>query len=142
MIQADQIVTKRHIYKIVLTGGPCGGKTTGQDRLRTFFEEMGWKVYTVPETANILLSGGVKFAELTQKQAYEFQKDLLLTLLRIETVFFNQANASNAERILIICDRGAMDPSAYIDKKSWAQILEEVNLDQFSLREDRYDQHI
>ncbi|MCP9263189.1 Cyclin-C [Dirofilaria immitis] len=114
MVEPDQIVTKRRIYKIVLTGGPCGGKTTGQ---------IGWKVYTVPETANILLGGGVKFAELTQEQ-----------------VFFNQANASTAERILIICDRGAMDPAAYLDKKSWAQILKEINVDQFSLREDRYDQ--
>jgi len=24
--------------------GPCGGKTTGQARLCTFFENMGWKV--------------------------------------------------------------------------------------------------
>jgi len=24
--------------------GPCGGKTTGQARLRTFFESIGWKV--------------------------------------------------------------------------------------------------
>lgn len=24
--------------------GPCGGKTTGQSRLCTFFENMGWKV--------------------------------------------------------------------------------------------------
>jgi hypothetical protein len=30
------------IYKLVLTGGPCGGKTTGQDRLATFFENAGW----------------------------------------------------------------------------------------------------
>jgi tRNA uridine 5-carbamoylmethylation protein Kti12 len=29
----------------VLTGGPCGGKTTGQARLSTFFENLGWKVY-------------------------------------------------------------------------------------------------
>ena len=29
---------------------------------------------------------GVKFAELSSKQAYEFQKDLLLTLIRIEDV--------------------------------------------------------
>lgn len=55
-------------------------------------------------------------------------------------VFFNQANMSKAERILIICDRGAMDPSAYLDKESWTKVLEELNLDQFSLREDRYDQ--
>ena len=32
------------VYKLVLTGGPCGGKTTGQERLATFFEGLGWKV--------------------------------------------------------------------------------------------------
>lgn len=34
----------RKIWKLVLTGGPCGGKTTGQARLCTFFENLGWKV--------------------------------------------------------------------------------------------------
>ncbi|VDM08157.1 unnamed protein product [Wuchereria bancrofti] len=140
MVEQNPIYGRRRIYKIVLTGGPCGGKTTGQERLRTFFEEIGWKVYTVPETANILLGGGVKFAELSKEQCYRFQKDMLLALLRIEAVFFNQADVSNAERILIICDRGAMDPAAYIDKKSWNEMLKETNLDQFSLREERYDQ--
>lgn len=28
--------------------GPCGGKTTGQARLCTFFENMGWKVNNLP----------------------------------------------------------------------------------------------
>ena len=55
----------RKIWKLVLTGGPCGGKTTGQARLSAFFENLGWKVYRVPETANILLSGGIKFPDLT-----------------------------------------------------------------------------
>lgn len=32
------------VYKLVLTGGPCSGKTTGSVRLSTFFENMGWKV--------------------------------------------------------------------------------------------------
>ena len=27
--------------------GPCGGKTTGQARLSTFFENLGWKVSTI-----------------------------------------------------------------------------------------------
>lgn len=26
--------------------GPCGGKTTGQARLSTFFESLGWKVFS------------------------------------------------------------------------------------------------
>ena len=43
MMEAEQ--KKRKIWKLVLTGGPCGGKTTGQARLSTFFENLGWKVY-------------------------------------------------------------------------------------------------
>lgn len=31
------------IFRIYITG-PCGGKTTGQARLCTFFENLGWKV--------------------------------------------------------------------------------------------------
>ncbi|XP_037805957.1 TRPL translocation defect protein 14 isoform X1 [Lucilia sericata] len=60
---------EKRVYKIVLTGGPCGGKTTGQSRLCTFFENLGWKVFRVPETATVLLSGGVKFSDLTEKEA-------------------------------------------------------------------------
>lgn len=47
---------------------------------------MGWKVFTVPETATVLLRGGVKFSELDPEQTYKFQKDLLSTLLQIEQV--------------------------------------------------------
>lgn len=97
-------------------------------------------MFTVPETATILLSGGVKFAELSTQQAFEFQKDLLLTLLRIEDVFFKQASMVTNRNVLVICDRGAMDPSAYIDKTSWKKMLGECELDQFYLREARYDQ--
>ncbi|TKR71695.1 hypothetical protein L596_019252 [Steinernema carpocapsae] len=135
--------TKPHaprVYKLVLTGGPCGGKTTGQDRLATFFENSGWKVFTVPEAATVLLNGGVKFGELSAEQAYEFQKDLLLTLIRIEDVFFNQAAMVKDRNVLIICDRGAMDPSAYIDTESWNKMLSECSLNQFELRENRYNQ--
>ncbi|VDD96581.1 unnamed protein product, partial [Enterobius vermicularis] len=133
---------KPRIYKVVLTGGPCGGKTTGQSRLRTFFENMGWKVYTVSETATILLGGGVKFEELSYEQAYQFQKDVVATLLQIESVFFKQAEMSSKAPVLIICDRGAMDPSAYIDHNSWEKMLTELGEDQFSMREGRYDQVI
>ena len=88
--QAEQ--KKRKIWKLVLTGGPCGGKTTGQARLSTFFENLGWKVYRyimvliggfkiltcsfsfrVPETATVLLGGGVNFAELPEYAQIEFQ---------------------------------------------------------------------
>lgn len=103
------------VWKLVLTGGPCGGKTTGQARLCTFFENLGWKVYRAPETANILLSGGVKFADLSAEMAKEFQSNLLKTMLQIENTFFDLAKKSH-KNCLVICDRGAMDASAYIPR--------------------------
>jgi len=49
---------KPPIYKIVLTGGPCGGKSTAlsimSDRLRSF----GFRVFIVPEAATIVITGG------------------------------------------------------------------------------------
>lgn len=42
-------------------------------RISTFFENLGWKVYRVPETANMLLSGGINFAEMNDEAAEKFQ---------------------------------------------------------------------
>ena len=64
----DPIPPSRRIHKLVLTGGPCGGKTTGQAHLATFFESLGWKVFRVPETATVLMSGGISFGELNEEQ--------------------------------------------------------------------------
>lgn len=33
MIISQGVHPKRRVYKMVLTGGPCGGKTTGQAEL-------------------------------------------------------------------------------------------------------------
>ena len=35
---------KKRIHRVVLTGGPCAGKTTSINRIKTFFENIGWKV--------------------------------------------------------------------------------------------------
>uniref|UniRef100_A0A914LH15 NadR/Ttd14 AAA domain-containing protein n=2 Tax=Meloidogyne TaxID=189290 RepID=A0A914LH15_MELIC len=130
----------KQIYKLVLTGGPCGGKTTGQERLATFFEGLGWKVFTVPEAASILLRGRTRFQEFTPEQAYQFQKDLLLTILQLEQVYFNQAKMIKGQNVLIICDRGALDPSAYMEKVMWTKLLKEIGKDVFDLRDNRYNQ--
>ena len=73
---------ERRVYKLVLTGGPCGGKTTGQSTLATFFENLGWKVFRVPETATVLMSGGIAFGELNEEQVMDFQVNIFFYLLR------------------------------------------------------------
>jgi len=137
MMEAEQ--KKRKIWKLVLTGGPCGGKTTGQTRLSTFFENLGWKVYRVPETATILLGGGVNFADLPEWAAVEFQENLLRTMLQIENSFFALAEASD-RNCLVICDRGSMDASAFVTREQWDTILVRNGCDEVDIRDNRYHQ--
>ena len=43
------------IYKFVITGGPCAGKTTAMERLQVFLRERGFRVFVVPEAAQCSL---------------------------------------------------------------------------------------
>ena len=130
---------KLKVWRLVLTGGPCAGKTTALARLSTFFENIGWKVYRVPEAANILLSGGVNFTELTPSQTQKFQENLLKTIIQIEDTYFDLASESN-RNCLVICDRGTMDASAYISSEQWNNILSKNGFDEVELRDNRYNQ--
>lgn len=129
------------LYKLVLTGGPCGGKSTGQARLSTFFENLGWKVFRVPETASVLLSGGIKFSDLNEEEAIRFQENLLKTMLQIEDTFFELGKTCKRD-CLIICDRGAMDASAFVAKDKWEHIMTENCWNSVELRDNRYNQII
>jgi hypothetical protein len=55
-------------------------------------------------------------------------------------VFFNQAEMIKDRNVLIICDRGAMDPSAYLDKQHWERLLADIKHQIFELRDLRYNQ--
>ncbi|XP_075541924.1 TRPL translocation defect 14 [Dermacentor variabilis] len=130
---------ERIVYKLVLTGGPCSGKTTGQARLSTFFENYGWKVYRVPEAATVLLSGGVRFPDLTPAEVERFQENLLKTMMSMEDTYFDLARTSD-KNCLIICDRGTMDASAFVSKEIWEKIVKAHGWHTVDLRDNRYNQ--
>jgi len=140
-VNNGSIMGDTRVWKLVLTGGPCGGKTTAQNRLATFFESLGWVVFRVPETATILLGGGVDFSKLTAQQADRFQENLLKTMFQIEDTYFDLAE-SCSRNCLVICDRGAMDCSAYLPRSGWERILEKQKVDEVDIRDNRYDQVI
>lgn len=131
----------RVIYKVVLTGGPCSGKTTGQARLSTFLENYGWKVFRVPEAATVLLSGGVRFPDLTAAEVEKFQENLLRTMMAMEQTYFDLATTCD-KSCLIICDRGTMDASAFVSKEIWDRIMKAHGWNTVDLRDNRYNQII
>ena len=46
------------IKKIVVTGGPCAGKSTAMAKIKEELEREGYTVLLVHETATELISGG------------------------------------------------------------------------------------
>ncbi|KAJ1500652.1 hypothetical protein HMI55_003790, partial [Coelomomyces lativittatus] len=62
-------------------------------------------------------------------------------MLRLEKTFFDlaQVNAANGISSVILCDRGAMDPSAYIERDMWLEIIQKLNLKEVEIRDNRYD---
>lgn len=124
------------ITKIVITGGPCAGKSTGLSRIQNVFSEMGYKVLVVPETATELITGGV--APWTCGTNVEFQKCQMRLQLEKERLFVQAAQGMNAEKLLILCDRGALDNKVYMSEADFREVLDYVGTNEIELR-DSYD---
>ena len=58
-----------------------------------------------------------------------FDKHFFWILTHCELLFQN---------CLVICDRGLMDASAYIEHPQWLELLKKLNLQEESMCEDRY----
>jgi len=126
------------VYRVVLTGGPCGGKTTAMGTLTERFQALGWRVFRVPEAATMLLSGGHSFANLNRLQQYQFQAALLKLMLSLEDAFIALARSTH-ERCIVLCDRGTMDCRSYMPEDEWEQLVNELGTSTIELRDNRYD---
>merc|ERR1719348_1579697 len=60
-------------------------------------------------------------------------------MFQLEDTFFSLAATQNRP-CLVICDRGAMDCSAYLPRQDWESILDKNNLNEVDIRDNRYDQ--
>jgi len=94
----------RNHFRIVLTGGPGGGKTTAADLFR---REIGEKVVIVPETATMLFIGGFPRVDEAQARAAT-QRAIFHAQVALEDV----QGALYPGRVLL-CDRGTIDGAAF-----------------------------
>lgn len=124
------------IKKIVVTGGPCGGKTTALSRIQRDLSHLGYTVLIVPETATSLISGGV--APWTCGTNEEYQKCQMLMQLQKERIFEQAAATMPGNKIVIVCDRGELDNKAYMNDEEFAHVLSYLRMSEVELR-DGYD---
>ncbi|MDP2695900.1 MAG: AAA family ATPase [bacterium] len=127
--------------RIVLTGGPCAGKTTARAFLSRKLADMDWKPILVPEVATFIIGAGLKPWELENHKMPRFQELLLNTQLIFENSIFKDVTDiwNNDKRTVVVCDRGCMDGKAYMDNENFVAMLRHMKLDEVALRDRRYD---
>lgn len=107
-------------FRVVLTGGPGGGKTTAADLYR---REMGEEVLLVPEAATLIYKGGFPrsgdstIKKATQRAIYHVQTNL------------EEAHSSHPNNRVLLCDRGTLDGAVYWPGDS-SEFYEELNTSQ------------
>lgn len=108
---------------IVLTGGPCAGKTTALSMLSQWLAKRGYTPVIVPETATLLMQGGLNPRD-PSVSPFDFQHRITTFQTMMETHFRDIAESYPAERnAVLLFDRGLMDAKAYVEPEVFEEVL-------------------
>lgn len=109
------------MLRLVLSGGPCGGKSTIFSFLSQVLEERGYFVFMVPESASELILNGIRPSE--NLSLLDFQNFVLDKQLAKEKIYEEIPKYYPKDKIIIFYDRGIMDGCAYVDKNDFEKML-------------------
>lgn len=126
------------IFKIVLTGGPSGGKTSAISYIQRFFGQFGWTVLIMREVATDVIQAGFKPG--VNIAVNDFQRLLITKQFADEKVFERLiGDLKTQNKILVIYDRAFHDTAPYCQDDQFKNFLTaETNLQPNEAR-DRYD---
>lgn len=104
------------LIKIVLTGGPCAGKTIALSYIANKLKELGIKVLTADEQATKLMLSGKTPQNMGR---FEFHKLLFGCQLEEETKLTKQAENMLDEKVVLLLDRGLLDSKAFVTQEEF-----------------------
>jgi thymidylate kinase len=127
------------IFRIALTGGPAGGKTTALPLIANNLRENGYDVYTVPEIPTLFHANGV----LLKLEPPDYHLSLELAAFSVhyemETSFWHLARCRQKPSI-ILTDRGLVDLKAYCaSEEMWEKVTSSKGLMPESILKYYYD---
>ena len=127
------------VSKIVLTGGPCAGKTSALNKIEKELSEKGYRVFVVPESATEIINGGIRPFGNKAVDYLKFQ-ELIITYQVYKDKMYEAAALSlpEEEQCIIIYDRGVIDNKAYIGQELFTRLLDDSRFDEIELLEN-YD---
>ena len=127
------------VAKIVLTGGPCAGKTTTITKLEEHLNERGYHVLTLNECATEMIKARIRPFGDNKATVYDFENEILNLQLYKEKRYLDFLDKySDDTKIVILCDRGAVDIKAYLGEVDYNRMLEENHLNNDDLL-NQYD---
>lgn len=127
------------IFKIVLTGGPCSGKTKILSSLKEYFSKIqNCKLITIPETATELISNGI--SPFKTQNIFDFQDIIFERQLTKEKTSEKALSSScDEDMAIIIYDRALLDNKAYLPSSDdFNKIIYKYNYSEISIL-DKYD---
>lgn len=124
-------MTGKKVNKIVLTGGPCAGKTTGMSWIQNTFEKMGYTIIFMQEPATELKSAGITPARCSSMMAYQLyqmklqleKEDVYMRAARDIAEAGTDGGEECARKVLLVCDRGFFDNRAYMTSEEFGEAL-------------------
>jgi predicted ATPase/CYTH domain-containing protein len=128
---------RKNIYQIVLTGGPCAGKSTFVSSCKRLLEEKGVKTITMPEVATEIMASGIKYGDIPNLSFQQFVIEKMLTNEKYACIAA-ESYAKQGPDVVIFYDRGLCDNKAYCSAEEWRRLLKAKNLSDEKLRH-RYD---
>ncbi|MBI3632618.1 MAG: AAA family ATPase [Candidatus Vogelbacteria bacterium] len=124
---------------IVLTGGPCSGKSTLIGRVKKGLEVLGYWVYTLDEIATGLFDDGFLINAKKDLSNEKFQPFKIEHSLAVENSYVRAIRQSVAPKRVLLLDRGIMDDLLYSGDELFDRVLGSLGLTRVDVRDRRYD---
>jgi hypothetical protein len=121
----------KKVTTIVITGGPCSGKTSALQRIREVYTQRGYTAIFVPETATEMMTGGLYPWNCGGN--VNFQRCLVELQQCKERMFRRAALTMEGDHVLVFCDRAAFDNKAYMTQEEFDWILSDLGTDENTL---------
>jgi hypothetical protein len=121
----------KKVTTIVITGGPCSGKTSALQQIREIYTQRGYTAIFVPETATEMMTGGLYPWNCGGN--VNFQRCLVELQQCKERMFRRAALTMEGDHVLVFCDRAAFDNKAYMTQEEFDWILSDLGTDEDTL---------
>ncbi|CAJ1408798.1 unnamed protein product, partial [Effrenium voratum] len=152
----DELWQRGRVHRVVLTGGPCGGKSTVMSDLVQMLSEKNFVVFTMPEIATEMFnwSGGRMWSDFAEdgpadnETWAQLQYEMTSLQMHVEDSILMMARQSLTKRrmlpdpprgAVILLDRGVVDNVAYCTEEAWSMVQEKLGTTTARLRDRRYD---